>query len=321
MVYDSILQLVGGTPMVRLGRLQPGLPGALFAKLEYFNPAGSVKDRVAVAMIEDAEATGRIAPGDTIIEPTSGNTGIGLAMVCAAKGYRLIITMPETMSVERRRLIAAYGAEVVLTPGEQGMSGAVARAGELHRDIARSFVPQQFANPASPRAHYRITAEEIIRDMKGRHIDYFVAGVGTGGTIVGVGRRLREVCPDIRIVAVEPAKSPLLRGGKPGPHGLQGLGANFVPEIYDASVVDAVIDISEEEAYDAARRMARNEGILVGISSGAALAAALRIMVGDQACAGVEGCITNPTVVTLLPDGGERYLSTPLFSCQNNNNK
>lgn len=313
MVYNSILQLVGNTPMVRLSRLQASLPGSLFAKLEYFNPAGSVKDRVALAMIDEAEADGRIAPGDTIIEPTSGNTGIGLAMVCAAKGYRLVITMPDSMSVERRRLISAYGAEVVLTPGAQGMAGAVARAAELHRATPRSFIPQQFANPASPRAHYRTTAEEIIRDMKGRRVDYFVAGVGTGGTIVGVGRRLREVYPDIRIVAVEPAKSPLLRGGKPGPHGIQGIGANFVPEIYDASVVDAVVDIADDEAFEASRRMAREEGILVGISSGAALAAALRIMVDDEACAGAGGCISNPTVVTLLPDGGERYLSTPLF--------
>ena len=310
MVYNSILQLVGNTPMVRLSRLQASMPGSLFAKLEYFNPAGSVKDRVALSMIDEAEADGRIAPGDTIIEPTSGNTGIGLAMVCAAKGYRLVITMPDSMSVERRRLISAYGAEVVLTPGAQGMAGAVARAEELHRATPRSFIPQQFANPASPRAHYRTTAEEIIRDMKGRRVDYFVAGVGTGGTIVGVGRRLREVYPDIRIVAVEPAKSPLLRGGKPGPHGIQGIGANFVPEIYDASVVDAVVDITD---FEASRRIAREEGILVGISSGAALAAALRIMVDDEACAGAGGCIANPTVVTLLPDGGERYLSTPLF--------
>lgn len=313
MIYDSILQLVGRTPIVNLHKLQPGLPGSIFAKLEYFNPAGSVKDRVALAMIDDAEARGLIAPGDTIIEPTSGNTGIGLAMVCAAKGYKLILTMPDTMSIERRKLIAAYGARVELTPGAKGMSGAVERAEELHKQTPRSFIPQQFANPASPEAHYRTTAEEIIADMKGRRIDYFVAGVGTGGTIVGVGRRLREVYPDIKVVAVEPAKSPVLRGGKAGPHGIQGIGANFVPAIYDASVVDGVIDITEDEAYDAARRMARREGILVGISSGAALAACERIIVEDEACAGLPRCISSPTIVTLLPDGGERYLSTPLF--------
>ena len=305
-IYRSASQLVGHTPLLQPVRYteQLRLPAIVLVKLESFNPAGSVKDRVALEMIEDAEKEGKLLPGGTIVEPTSGNTGIGLAAMGLARGYQVILTMPESMSLERRQLLAAYGAQLVLTPAKGGMAGAVEKAKELAAAIPGSFLAGQFDNPANPRAHYRTTGPEIWHDTDGQ-VDIFVAGVGTGGTVTGVGRYLKEKNPHVRIVAVEPAASPLLSGGKAGSHGLQGIGANFVPENLDRSVVDEVIPVWEKDAYAAARLLAGTEGVLVGISSGAALHAA------GQLARRPENA--GKTIVALLPDTGDRYLSTPLF--------
>lgn len=306
-IVNSVLELVGDTPMVELERLgrDAGAVARVVVKVELFNPAGSVKDRVALAMVERAEADGTLRPGATIIEPTSGNTGVGLALVSALKGYRLILTMPETMSVERRRLVAAYGAQVVLTPGAEGMKGAIARAQALREEIPGSVILQQFENPANPVRHYRTTAEEIWRDTEGG-IDLFVAGVGTGGTVCGTGRRLKELNPAVRIAAVEPASSPVLSGGAPGAHKIQGIGAGFVPGNYDPSVVDLVVPVADDEAIATARLLASREGLLVGISSGAAAYAALQLAKREE--------YRGKTIVVLLPDTGERYLSTLLYA-------
>ena len=301
-IAANITQLVGKTPLVELTRYgeRHGLAARLVAKVEMMNPSGSVKARAALAMIEDAERRGQLKAGSTIIEPTSGNTGIGLAMVAAVKGYRLVLTMPDTMSMERRKLLAAYGAELVLTEGSKGMAGSIARAEELRKEIPNSFIPMQFANRANPLAHELTTGREIWNDTDGQ-VAAVVAGVGTGGTISGVGRALKQRNPDVRIIAVEPAASPLLTGGKAAPHGLQGIGANFIPENYDAGVVDEVIGITETDAMEALRELATLEGLLVGISSGAALFAARRVAMRRE----YEGKI----IVVILPDGGERYLS------------
>lgn len=306
-IANSALDLVGNTPMVELSRLgrEAGAVARVVAKVELFNPAGSVKDRIALAMVEEAEARGTIRPGATIIEPTSGNTGVGLALVSALKGYKLILTMPETMSVERQRLVAAYGAQVVLTPGAEGMKGAIARAEALLAEIPGSVMLQQFENPANPERHYRTTAEEIWRDTDGT-ADLFVAGVGTGGTVSGTGRRLKELTPGMEVVAVEPAASPVLSGGAPGPHRIQGIGAGFVPRNYDAAVVDRVIPVGDDEAIGTARLLAAHEGLLVGISSGAAAYAALQLAKREEN--------RGKTIVVLLPDTGERYLSTLLYA-------
>lgn len=306
-IYTSADQLVGRTPLLELTRMEKaeGLQARVLAKLEYFNPAGSVKDRVAKAMLDDAEGKGLLKPGSVIIEPTSGNTGIGLASVAAARGYRTIIVMPETMSVERRQLMKAYGAELVLTDGPKGMKGAIEKAEELAREIPDSFIPGQFTNPANPAAHRASTGPEIWEDTDGR-IDIFVAGVGTGGTITGVGEYLKGKNPGVKVVAVEPAASPVLSGGAPGAHKLQGIGAGFVPGVLNTAVYDEVIAVEDEAAFDAGRRLGRTEGVLAGISSGAALWAALQ----------VAGRAENKgkTVVVLLPDAGDRYLSTPMFA-------
>lgn len=306
-IANSALDLVGNTPMVELSRLgrEAGAVARVVAKVELFNPAGSVKDRIALAMVEEAEARGTIRPGATIIEPTSGNTGVGLALVSALKGYKLILTMPETMSVERQRLVAAYGAQVVLTPGAEGMKGAIARAEALLAEIPGSVMLQQFENPANPERHYRTTAEEIWRDTDGT-ADLFVAGVGTGGTVSGTGRRLKELNPGMEVVAVEPAASPVLSGGAPGPHRIQGIGAGFVPRNYAAAVVDRVIPVGDDEAIGTARLLAAHEGLLVGISSGAAAYAALQLAKREEN--------RGKTIVVLLPDTGERYLSTLLYA-------
>lgn len=305
-IYTSADQLIGRTPLLELARLAraEGLEARLLAKLECFNPAGSVKDRVARAMIGDGEARGLLKPGGTIIEPTSGNTGIGLAAVAAARGYRVIIVMPDTMSVERRRLMAAYGAELVLTPGAQGMAGAIQRAEELAREIPGSFLPGQFVNPANPAAHRASTGPEIWADTEGR-VDVFVAGVGTGGTITGVGEYLKTQNPGLRVVAVEPASSPVLSQGRAGKHGIQGIGAGLVPQALNTAVYDEILPVEDGDAFDTARRLGRTEGVLAGISSGAALWAALRIAKRPES--------RGKTIVALLPDGGDRYLSTALF--------
>lgn len=305
-IATNLLELIGNTPLMQVSAFSKrmGLDTPLWVKIESFNPSGSVKARAAWAMVEDAEANGLLKPGATLIEPTSGNTGIGLAMVAAVKGYHLILTMPETMSVERRKLLTAYGAEVVLTSGSEGMAGAIAKAEELHRTIEGSYIPGQFDNPSNPAIHERTTARELWNDTDGR-IHTFVAGVGTGGTLCGVGRYLKRMNPAVRVVGVEPAASPLLQGGCAGAHGLQGIGANFIPANYDAAVVDMVMGITEEEAFEAARLIASTEGLLVGISSGAALAAAVKL--ARELSNSGEG------VVALLPDGGDRYLSTKLF--------
>ena len=303
-IFTSAQQLIGGTPLLELVGIEKeyGLQAKLLAKLEYLNPAGSVKDRVALAMIEDAEAKGLLVPGSVIIEPTSGNTGIGLACVAISRGYRTIIVMPDSMSMERRMLMAAYGAELVLTPGALGMQGAIDEAERLAKQTPNSFIPDQFNNPANAEAHYKTTGPEIWQDTDGK-VDIFVAGVGTGGTITGTGRYLKAQNPNVRVIAVEPAKSPLLSGGQAGPHGLQGIGANFIPTVLDRNIYDQVVTVTEEQAYAAGRLAGRKEGILVGISSGAALHAA------------IEAAQANPgkTVVVLLPDTGDRYLSTDLF--------
>lgn len=306
-IYTSAEQLIGHTPLLELTHIEAaeGLEARLLAKLEYFNPAGSVKDRVAKAMIDDAEATGKLKPGSVIIEPTSGNTGIGLASVAAVRGYRVIIVMPETMSVERRLLMKAYGAELVLTEGGKGMSGAIAKADELAAQIPNSFVPGQFVNPANPAAHRATTGPEIWQDTDGQ-ADIFVAGAGTGGTVTGVGGYLKEQNPAVKVVAVEPSDSAVLSGGKAGPHKLQGIGAGFVPEVLDTTVYDEVVPVTSEDAFAAGRMMGRKEGVLVGISSGAALYAAI------QQAKRPEN--KGKTIVVLLPDTGDRYLSTPMFA-------
>ncbi len=305
-IYKSVEELIGETPLLELCRTEEanGLDARLFAKLEYLNPAGSVKDRVAKAMIDDAERRGVIKPGAVIIEPTSGNTGIGLAAVAAARGYRAVIVMPDSMSVERRKIMAAYGAEVVLTPGALGMAGAIQKAEELAAATENSFIPSQFTNPANPAAHVTTTGPEIYRDTDGK-VDVFVAGVGTGGTVSGVGKYLKEKDPDVKIVAVEPASSPLLSGGKAGPHGIQGIGANFIPDTLDRTVCDEVIAVEDRDAYEAGRAVCRLEGILVGISSGAALHAAIEVAKRPES--------RGKNIVVLLPDTGDRYLSTKMF--------
>ena len=297
-VYQSMTDLIGNTPLVALNRFAPG--ARVLAKLEKANPAGSAKDRVAWNMILSAEQSGRLQPGGTIIEPTSGNTGIGLASIGAARGYRVVIVMPDSMSVERRNLMKAYGAELILTPGAKGMSGAIERAEELNKEIPGSIIAGQFDNPANPEAHYRTTGPEIWADTDGT-VDIFVAGVGTGGTVSGVGRYLKEQNRNVKIVAVEPSASPVLRGGKPGPHAIQGIGANFVPGNYDSKVVDEVVDVTNEDALSAAKELTKTEGLLVGVSSGAAAWAA-RMLAARPENAG-------KTIVALLPDTGERYLS------------
>jgi cysteine synthase A len=306
-IYQQITDLIGNTPIVELSRLarKRGLSAKLAAKLEYFNPAGSVKDRIAKAMIDDAEARGILKPDSVIIEPTSGNTGIGLATVATARGYRLILTMPETMSIERRNLLKAYGAELVLTDGVKGMKGAIAKADELAAAIPNSFIPGQFVNPANPAVHRATTGPEIWDDTEGG-VDIFVSGVGTGGTITGVGEYLRNRKPGVKIVAVEPAASPVLSDGAPGPHKIQGIGAGFVPEVLNTSVYDEIIRVENEDAFAAGREIAATEGILVGISSGAAAWAAIELAKRPENA--------GKLIVALLPDTGERYLSTPLFS-------
>ena len=304
-VYQSITELVGRTPLLQLNRYGKGLPATLLAKLECMNPAGSAKDRVGLYMILDAEARGILQPGATIIEPTSGNTGVGLAAAAACKGYRVVLTMPESMSMERRALLRAYGAELVLTPAAEGMSGAIAKANELAQATPGSFVPGQFDNPANPEAHRQTTGPEIWEDTEGR-VDIFVAGVGTGGTITGVGEYLKEQNPAVQVVGVEPADSPVLSGGKPGPHGLMGIGAGFVPSALNTDIYDEIIRVTSEEAYAAGRAMAQQEGVLVGITSGAALHAASLLAQRPEN--------QGKTIVVLLPDTGERYLSTPMFA-------
>lgn len=305
-IYESVTELIGNTPLLEVKNLEreEKLKAKVLVKLEYFNPAGSVKDRVALNMIEDAEKKGRIRPGATIIEPTSGNTGIGLASVAAARGYKAIFVMPETMSIERRKLLLGYGAQIVLTEGSKGMSGAIEKAAELEKETENAIVLGQFVNEANPEAHYRTTGPEIWKDTDGK-ADIFIAGAGTGGTVTGVGRYLKEKNPDVEVIAVEPAGSPVLSGGKAGPHGLQGIGAGFIPEILDTEIYDKVNRVKEDEAYAAARLLAAKEGILVGITSGAALHTAL------QEARRAEN--TGKVIVALLPDTGERYLSTPLF--------
>ena len=301
-ILNSIIEAVGNTPLVRLNRIVPDGSATVYAKLESFNPMWSVKDRIAKAMIEDGEKKGLIDKETTIIEPTSGNTGIGLAMVCAAKGYKLVLAMPDTMTTERRRIMAALGAQLVLTPGAEGMAGAVRKAKELAASVPKSYVPQQFENKSNPRAHMRTTAKEILKALDG--IDAFVAGVGTGGTITGVGKALRRKYPNVKIFAVEPAESPVLSGGKPGPHRIQGIGAGFVPKVLDTSIYSSVIQVTAQDAIETSRRLARLEGVFAGISSGAATWAALKVAVDLG---------PGKNVVVVLPDLGERYLSTDLF--------
>ena len=306
-IYTSADQLIGKTPLLELTHIEEkyGLKAKILAKLEYFNPAGSVKDRIAKAMIDDAEAAGKLVPGSVIIEPTSGNTGIGLAAVAAARGYRIIIVMPETMSVERRQLMKAYGAELVLSDGTKGMKGAIAKADELAAEIPNSFIPGQFVNPANPAAHRATTGPEIYEDTDGK-VDIFVAGVGTGGTITGVGEYLKSKNPDIKVVAVEPATSPVLSEGKSGAHKIQGIGAGFVPDVLNTKVYDEIIPVANEDAFATGKLISKSEGVLVGISSGAAVHAAIELAKRPENA--------GKNIVVLLPDTGDRYLSTPLFA-------
>lgn len=309
-IVNNVTELIGDTPLVRLNRIVPEGSAEIYVKLEYQNPGASVKDRIAISMIEVAEQEGLLKPGDTIVEPTSGNTGIGLAMVAAAKGYKAILVMPETMSIERRNLLRAYGADLVLTPGAEGMNGAVRKAEELVQENPSYFMPQQFKNKANVKVHRETTGPEIveaIRSLDGR-LDAFVAGIGTGGTISGTGEMLKENFPGIRVVAVEPSASPLLSGGKPGPHKIQGIGANFIPDILNRNVYDQIIAVDNEDAFEVARQVAKSEGILCGISSGAAIHAALQVAreLGE-----------GKRVIAVVPSNGERYLSTPLFSFEN----
>ena len=306
-IYTSADQLIGKTPLLELTHIEKeqGLEATILAKLEYFNPAGSVKDRIAKAMIDDAEASGKLKPGSIIIEPTSGNTGIGLASVAAARGYRIIIVMPETMSVERRQLMKAYGAELVLTEGAKGMKGAIAKADELAKEIPGSFIPGQFVNPANPAVHRETTGPEIWEDTDGK-VDIFVAGVGTGGTVTGVGEYLKSQNPNVKVVAVEPASSPVLSKGTPGAHKIQGIGAGFVPAVLNTGVYDEIITVENEDAFATGKRIGKSEGVLVGISSGAAVYAAIQLAKRPEN--------KGKTIVALLPDTGDRYLSTPLFA-------
>lgn len=306
-IYKSADQLIGNTPLVELTKIEEelGLEAKILAKLEYFNPAGSVKDRIARAMIDDAEKSGKLKPGSVIIEPTSGNTGIGLASVAAARGYRIIIVMPETMSVERRQLMAAYGAELVLTEGAKGMKGAIAKAQELADEIENSFIPGQFVNDANPKAHFETTGPEIYEDTDGE-VDIFVAGVGTGGTVTGTGQYLKSKKPEVKVVAVEPETSPVLSQGKAGSHKIQGIGAGFVPDVLDTSVYDEIIPVADNDAFETGRLIGRKEGVLVGISSGAAVYAAIQLAKRPEN--------KGKNIVVLLPDTGDRYLSTPLFA-------
>lgn len=306
-IYKSADQLIGNTPLVELTKIEKelGLEAKILAKLEYFNPAGSVKDRIAKAMIDDAEKSGKLKPGSVIIEPTSGNTGIGLASVAAARGYRIIIVMPETMSVERRQLMAAYGAELVLTEGAKGMKGAIAKAQEFADETENSFIPGQFVNEANPKAHFETTGPEIYEDTDGE-VDIFVAGVGTGGTVTGTGRYLKSKKPEVKVVAVEPETSPVLSQGKAGSHKIQGIGAGFVPDVLDTSVYDEIIPVADNDAFETGRLIGRKEGVLVGISSGAAVYAAIQLAKRPEN--------KGKNIVVLLPDTGDRYLSTPLFA-------
>lgn len=306
-IYKSADQLIGNTPLVELTKIEKelGLEAKILAKLEYFNPAGSVKDRIAKAMIDDAEKSGKLKPGSVIIEPTSGNTGIGLASVAAARGYRIIIVMPETMSVERRQLMAAYGAELVLTEGAKGMKGAIAKAQELADETENSFIPGQFVNEANPKAHFETTGPEIYEDTDGE-VDIFVAGVGTGGTVTGTGQYLKSKKPEVKVVAVEPETSPVLSQGKAGSHKIQGIGAGFVPDVLDTSVYDEIISVADNDAFETGRLIGRKEGVLVGISSGAAVYAAIQLAKRPEN--------KGRNIVVLLPDTGDRYLSTPLFA-------
>lgn len=305
-VYNNLTELIGNTPMLRLGKFekQYGVEANLIGKVEYFNPGSSIKDRIAFAMIEEGEKQGLIKKDTVIIEPTSGNTGIGLALVAAAKGYKIILTMPESMSIERRKLLKAYGAELVLTPAAEGMKGAIAKAEELAKEIPNSFIPQQFDNLANPSIHEKTTAEEILRDLDGK-VDVLISGVGTGGTITGIGRALKKKNPDVKIIAVEPEDSAILSGGKPGPHKIQGIGAGFIPSILDTSIIDEIIKVSNEDSFKITKEIVTLEGLLVGISSGAALHAAKEVGIREEN--------KGKNIVVILPDTGMRYLSTPVF--------